>query len=297
MNTHKYEAFIKTVELGSLTKAANYLGYTQSGISHMINALEEELCTTLLLRDRSGVKITPEGTQLLPHIRNICNSYRDLIDKANKLHGLECGMIRIGTFTSIACHWLPVLIKTFQEKHPNIDFELLHGDYSEIENWVNEGRIDFGFLRLPSIAAFENIMLKQDKLMVILPKTHPLAEVDSFPVEKLSEEPFILLEEGTDNGITHIFEENHIIPNVRFKVRDDYTIMSMVESGLGISILPELVLYRNPYHIVMKELNIHAYRKLGIVLKNTKQASTAVKCFLDYISDALKKDVKNNHQA
>ena len=289
MNVQKYEAFIKTVELGSLTKAANHLGYTQSGISHMINALEEELGATLLLRDRSGVKITPEGTQLLPYIRNICNSHRDLIDKANRLHGLEFGLIRIGTFSSISCHWLPVLIKTFQEEHPNIDFELLHGDYTEIENWVNEGRIDFGFLSLPSIAAFENIMLKQDRLMVILPQNHPLAKEDSFPVEKLSDEPFILLEEGTYNEITQIFEDNHIIPNVRYKVRDDYTIMSMVESGLGISILPELVLYRNPYHIIIKELNIHSYRKLGIALKNTKQTSVAVKSFLDYTVDAVKK--------
>lgn len=289
MNAQKYEAFIKTVELGSLTKAANDLGYTQSGISHMINALEEELGATLLLRDRSGVKITSEGKQLLPYIRSICNSYHALIDKANRLHGLELGTIRIGTFTSISCHWLPELIKTFQEKYPNIEFELFHGDYTEIENWVSEGRVDFGFLRLPSTAAFENIMLEQDKLLVILPENHPLAKADVFPVEKLSDESFILLEEGTDNEMRDIFDNNRIIPKVRFKVRDDYTIMSMVEKGLGISILPELVLHRNPYNIIMKELDIHAYRKLGIVLKNKGQLSTAVKCFINYISAEFKK--------
>lgn len=289
MNAQKYEAFIKTVELGSLTRAANDLGYTQSGISHMINALEEELGATLLLRDRSGVKITPEGMQLLPYIRNICNSHYALIDQANRLHGLEFGTVRIGTFSSISCHWLPTLIKTFQEKYPNIEFELLHGDYTEIENWVTEGRIDFCFLRLPSTAAYENILLEQDRLLVILPENHPLAKADTFPVEKLSEESFILLEEGTENEIRDIFESNHIIPNVRFKVRDDYTIMSMVEKGLGISILPELVLHRNPYNIVLKELNIHPYRKLGIVLKNKDQLSAAVKCFIDYVLSEFKK--------
>lgn len=289
MSVQKYEAFIRTIELGSLSKAAINLGYTQSGISHMLNALEEELGCTLLLRDRSGVKITPEGAQLLPHIRNLCNSHRALLDSAKSLHGLEYGLIRIGTFTSVACHWLPNLIKTFQEQHPKIDFELLHGHYTDIENWITEGRVDFGFLRLPSATPYESIMLEEDRLLAILPKDHPLSQIHLFPVEKLSQESFILLEEGTENEISEIFESNNINPSVQFKVRDDYTIISMVENGLGISILPELVLHRTPYNIVMKELDIRAYRKIGIVLKNKKEASAAARCFIEYVIDSFKK--------
>lgn len=294
MNIQKYEAFLKTVELGSLTKAAQALGYTQSGISHMLNALEKEWSLTLLSRDRSGVRITSDGLQLLPFVRNICNAHRELINEIGELHGLQSGLIRIGTFTSVAVHRLPDMIKTFQNEYPNIDFELLHGDYTEIENWIVEGRADCGFLRLPAGAGLESIFLEQDRLMVILPEQHPLADCEYFPINKLSEEPFILLAEGTENEITEIFKSNHLRPNVRFTAGDDYAIISMVESGLGISILPELVLHRTPYKIVKKELDTPAYRKLGVVLKNIRHASPAMKRFLHLLQSSYKNQDNGN---
>lgn len=289
MSIAKYEAFIKTVEEGSLTKAAESLGYTQSGMSHLIRSLEEEMGATLLLRERSGARLTPEGAALLPFFRNICNGQRELLDKANQLHGLESGLIRIGTFSSISCHWLPAWIQSFQGQHPNIEFQLLHGDYTEIEDWLVEGRVDLGFLRLPALANVVATTLKQDRLLVILPETHPLAEVDTFPVERLAEEPFILLEEGKDNEIHRIFEALHLTPQVIFEVSDDYTIMAMVESGLGISILPELVLYRNSYHIVMKELSVPFYRRLGVAVKQQGQEPLAARRFLEHILRAIPK--------
>jgi DNA-binding transcriptional LysR family regulator len=134
MSIQKYEAFLKIVEMGSLTKAAQALGYTQSGISHMLNALEKEWSLILLSRDRSGIRLTSDGLQTLPFMRNICDMHHELINELENLHGLQSGLIRIGTFTSVAVHWLPDMIKTFQDKYPNINFELLHGDYTEIEN-------------------------------------------------------------------------------------------------------------------------------------------------------------------
>lgn len=285
MSIQKYEAFLKTVELGSLTKAAQVLGYTQSGISHMLNALEKDWNLTLLSRDRSGIRITSDGLELLPYVRNICNAQQELNHKVGNLHGLQSGLIRIGTFTSVAVHWLPTMIKTFQSEYPNINFELLHGDYTEIENWIVEGRADCGFLRLPIRSGLDSIFLEQDRLLVILPEQHPLANRETFPLQALAEEPFILLEEGMENEVTKFFERNQLSPAVRFTARDDYAIIAMVESGLGISILPELVLHRTPYKIVKKELADPAYRKLGIVLKSIPHASPALKRFLQHLED------------
>lgn len=285
MNIQKYEAFLKTVELGSLTKAAEVLGYTQSGISHMLNALEKEWNLTLLSRDRSGIRVTSDGLRLLPFVRNICNAQQELLHKVGNLHGLQSGLIRIGTFTSVAVHWLPTMIKTFQAEYPNIDFELLHGDYTEIENWIIEGRTDCGFLRLPVRAGLDSVFLEQDRLLVILPEQHPLADCEAFPIQALAKEPFILLEEGLENEVTKFFERNQLSPSVRFTARDDYAIIAMVESGLGISILPELVLHRTPYKVVKKELAAPTYRKLGIVLKSIGHASPAMKRFLQHLED------------
>jgi DNA-binding transcriptional LysR family regulator len=283
MNIQKYRAFARTVEYGSLTSAAKSLNYTQSGISHIINSLESEWGVRLLTRDRSGIRITSEGSRLLPLINHVCHAYDELDNEIKELQGLHSGLIRLGTITSIAVHWLPAIIKSFQSQYPNIDFELLNGDYTEVENWVTEGRVDCGFLRLPVKSDLESMELGKDRLLAILPEKHPLAGYECFPLSRLSEEPFILLQEGAINETAEFFEINHITPKVRFTVRDDYSIMSMVESGLGISILPELILRRTPFRIVMKPLETPAYRRLGIVLKNKRNASPALRRFLEYL--------------
>ncbi len=283
MNIQKYLAFVKTVEYGSFTKAAEILHYSQSGISRMINDLEKEWKVILLERSKAGVKLTSDGLRLLPHAKGVCMEYEKLQMQVDELNGLQSGLIRIGTFSSVATHWLPKIIKEFQKDYPNIDYELLLGDYKEIEEWIADGRVDCGFLRLPAHPDFQTIFLEQDKLFAILPENHPLANCDKFPIHALSEEPFMLLEKGDKAEISEIFERCNIIPNVRFTTWDDYAIMSMVESGLGISILPQLILKRVPYNIVIKELDIPAYRNIGLALRNKKTASLAVKRFLDYL--------------
>ncbi|MFU0827580.1 MAG: HTH lysR-type domain-containing protein [Lachnoclostridium sp.] len=283
MNIQKYMAFLKTVEYGSLTKAAKVLGYTQSGISHMIQDLENEWGLVLLERKSSGIRITSDGMKLLPRIQAVCNCQEILMNEIEELHGLKKGLIRIGTFSSVATHWLPNIIKLFQKDYPNIDFELLLGDYTEIEKWIIEGRVDCGFLILPVKPELETIFLEQDRLLVILPENHPMSNLETFPIKGLLDEPFILLEKGGKSEITEIFAKHQIHPNIHFTTWDDYAIMSMVECGLGISILPELILKRCPYRIIKKELEIPAYRKIGLVLKSSQTASLAVKRFMEYL--------------
>lgn len=283
MNIQKYMAFIRTVECGSFTKAAEMLNYSQSGISRMINDLEKEWGVSLLERRHSGVQLTSDGLKLLPFAKSVCSEYHKLQTQVEELNGLQSGLIRIGTFSSVATHWLPNIIKEFQRDYPNIDYELLLGDYTEIENWILEGRVDCGFLRLPTHPEFETIFLEHDKLLVVLPENHPLVDCEYFPIKSLCDYPFMLLEKGAKAEVSEIFERYDISPKVHFTTWDDYAIMSMVESGLGISILPQLILQRIPYRIVTKELEVPAYRKIGLALRNKKSASLAVKRFLDYI--------------
>lgn len=283
MNILKYMAFIKTVEYGSFTKAAEILNYSQSGISRMINDLEKEWKVTLLERNRSGVKLTSDGSRLLPHAKSLCDEYQKLQMQVDDLHGVQSGIIRIGTFSSVATHWLPNIIKAFQKDYPGIDYELLLGDYTEIEEWIADGRVDCGFLRLPTKPDFETILLARDNLLAILPKNHPLTAYDKVPVAALCDEPFMLLEKGAKAEISEIFERNNLTPRVHFTTWDDYAVMSMVESGLGISILPQLILKRVPYHIVAKEIDVPAYRDIALALRDSKSCSLAVKRFLEYL--------------
>ena len=284
LNVLKYMAFIKTVETGSFTKAAEKLNYSQSGVSRMIHDLEKEWNLTLLERNRSGVKLTSEGFRILPYAKSLCEEYRKLQMQVDDLHGLQSGIIRIGTISSIATHWLPNIIKAFQKDYPGIDYELLLGDYTEIEEWIREGRVDCGFTRTPTCPDFDTEFLEQDRLLAIFPENHPLTKLDKVPLAALCEEPFMLLEKGAKAEISEVFERNGLTPRVHFTTWDDYAVMAMVESGLGISMLPELILKRMQYKIVAKELDVPAKRNIVIALRDRKTASLAVKRFLEYLN-------------
>ena len=282
-NLQKYLAFVKAVEYKSFTKAALALNYSQSGISRMISDLEKEWDMILLERKRSGIHLTSDGLELLPYAASLCAEYEKLQMKVDDLHGLKSGIIRIGTFSSVATQWLPRMIKALQSAYPQIEYELLLGDYTEIEKWIIERRVDFGFLRLPALPQLETMFLAQDELMAVLPANHPLADCDVFPMDALCREPFLLLEKDQNIVVSDIFRKNHLKPDIRFTTWDDYAIMSMVEAGLGISILPSLVLQRIPYHIVIKRLEMPAYRKIGIAMPDKKGSSKAVKEFIKYL--------------
>jgi DNA-binding transcriptional LysR family regulator len=283
MNILKYMAFIKTVECGSFTKASDVLNYSQSGNSRMIGDLEKEWEVTLLERSRTGVKLTSDGTRLLPFATSVCAEYGKLQMQVDDLNGLQSGLIRIGTISSIATHWLPNIIAEFQKKYPNIDYELLLGHYRDIEEWIVEGRVDCGFLRVPTATSLETEYLATDKLLAVLPVNHPLAGYDKFPVAAFAEYPFMLLEKGDKADISEIFDRCHVKPKVHFTTVDDYAVMSMVENGLGISILPELILRRTPYHIITKELDVPAFRDLGIAVRNKGSVSLALSRFMEHL--------------
>ncbi|MEJ4047159.1 LysR family transcriptional regulator [Erwinia sp. SLM-02] len=283
INIQKYKAFMKVVELGSFTKAAEKLFYSQSAISRMINDLEKEWQVSLFERHRSGVRLTSDGIKLLPFAKSVCEEYLKLQAEVDALNGLQSGIIRIGTFSSVATHWLPGMLSAFQRDYPNIDFELLLGDYTEIEAWIAEGRVDCGFTRLPALAGLETIFLEKDEYLAVLPQDHPLAEKDLVPLAALCDRPFILLEKGSNHEIAEIFNTSGLAPRVKFTLWDDYAVMAMVEKGLGVSILPRLILRNIPYRIVTRPLDVAPYREIALALRSSKTCSRAVQQFLHYL--------------
>ena len=282
-NIQKYQAFVTTVDCGGFTKAAEILGYAQSSVSKMIADLESEWSIVLLERSRAGVQPTSDGLAMLPFARELLNNYRKIQEQASALSGVTTGMIRIGTFSSVATHWIPPIIRRFQKDSPGIRYELLLGDYDEIEQWIFEGRVDCGFLRLPARQEYETISLGLDEYMAVLPAGHPLAEKEVLRPDDLNDEPFMLLEHGGRTEVTELLEQNHMKPDIRFTTWDDYAILSMIESGLGIGILPRLILQRNPYRVEVRSLSQPFYREIGLAVKKRSTASASVKKFIEYL--------------
>lgn len=280
-NIQKYQALVEAVRCGSFTRAARSLSYSQSGVSRMIADLERDWGLCLVERGRGGVSLTGDGREVLPLVERMCDDWEHLRAHVGQLRDAEAGTIRIGTFSSVATHVLPPVIGRFQADHPGIDYELLMGDYSEIEGWVAEGRVDFGFLpHEPRAAGLAFEALLDDELRVVLPVGHPLAQAASVRLDALLAEPFILLEKSGDDEISPLFERAGLAPRVRFTTWDDYAIMSMVESGLGLAILPALILRRCPYRIETRPLAEPVVRRIGIVSR-MGALSVAARLLLD----------------
>ncbi|MDS0526991.1 LysR family transcriptional regulator [Clostridium sp. SHJSY1] len=287
---NQYYAFIKIIETGSFTKAAEELGYTQSAISQIVRSLERELSTTLILRSRKGIILTPDGEEFLPYIKKVHNSYRELIEKSKEMQGLQGSVIRIGTFSSISSSWLPQLIKSFKEVYPSVKFELQQGEYTSIIQLIKEGSVDFGFVNSDVGTNLYKIPLKRDEMLAVLPYDHQLTNNENVTLKELSDEPFILLDEGQSSIPLKFFEENNLQPNIQYCVYDDYTIMSMVEKGLGIAILPELVLDRISYNIIKKKIYPPIVRNIGIAFKDKNALPIASKYFIDFILKEFKQN-------
>ena len=284
MSISKYQVFLKTVSCGSFSKAAEAMNFTQSVISHAINSLENELGVKLLSRNRGGVVLTADGRALLPRIEKLCAAHHELMQSAAELNGMDAGFVRVATFSSVSAQWLPSILKSFGERYPNIEFEVVTGDYyGQSEDWILQGKVDCGFLRLPSVKHLQTYALYRDELQVILPCGHPLADSDPFPAASLSTEPFIFLEEGQDYEISAALDKMGIRPNVKYTAREDRTMLAMVSKGLGISLLPELMVRHSPYPVVACRAPERFYRNIGIAVKDKKALSAATRRFVDYV--------------
>lgn len=279
----KYLAFVKTVEKNSFTLAAQELNYAQSSISKMVADLEKEWGMTLLERSKSGVRLTSAGEQIMPFLRKVLNDYHQMEGQIYRMKGIECGVVRIGTFSSVAINWLPNIFAKLQQDYPGIEYEMLLGDYAEVEQWIKEGRVDCGFLRLPTLPQFDTILLKQDEYKVVLPSGHYLTKRETINIEDLNGLPFLLLEHGGKTEVSDLLERSHVQPDIRFTTWEDFAIMAMVEKGMGVSILPDMILQRIPYKIEIRSLQKPYYRSIGLAIKDQRHTTPAVKKFVDYL--------------
>ena len=283
MSISKFETLAKVCELGSLTKAAEVLGCTQSAVSHTINSLEEQFGFAILTRSRAGVKLTDDGQRIMPSVRGMLNYYEQLNQTVSAIRGLDFGTVRIGAFTSVAVHWLPGVIKEFQRDYPNVDIKLLNGDYHDVEKWLTEGSVDLGFVNLPTSLNCECIALMEDRLLAILPPDHKFASYPKFPLVECETEAFITLLETSNHDANKALSAAGIKPNIKFSTKDDYAIIAMVEQGLGISIMPELLLRGRHDNVAVKELVPPSKRTIGLAIGETSSQSPATRKFADYI--------------
>ena len=288
MDTRKLESLIAAAELGSFTKAAQILGYTQSGLTHMMKALEQELGIQLLIRSHTGISLSPAGKQLLPSIRRLLDAEKALQREIDLLQDAQKETLRIGSYSSMAMHWLPLVLQHFQKDHPDVNISVQMGTIEEIYSWVQDGTADLAFVSQQKGNRMKWIPLKEDALLAILPPDYPHPLPEKFPLTGFHGKPFLMPNFGFDRDINKWMRAYGVEPDVKPSYVDDPALISMVEHGLGMSMLSELIMTGRESKAHVLPIDPPITRSLGIILDESRPTSPVINQFIKCAKDALR---------
>ena len=285
MTFTQLEIFVLVADLRGFTAAALRLGISQSAVSHAIKSLENELGVELVSRQHAAAAVTEVGNRLLTRTREILGLLDAMKQEASAARGLSEGLVRVGSFgPTSSLKLLPAILKAFRARHPGIAVQIDEGSDQEVRQWILERRIDIGFVLLPD-NAFDTVPLAEDEMVAVLPHCHPLAGRAFVTPADLAGEPFILSEQCAWPLVLPVFAAHGLAPQVRYRMTQVLTILGMVESGEGISIMPELALpadvARTNPQLATVALRPAIRRRVGLGLRDLARAAPAVKAFIE----------------
>ena len=288
MDTKKLEALVVSVELGSFTRAAEQLGYTQSGLTHMMNSLEKDIGFTVLVRGRSGVQLTPAGQRIFPLVQECLAGSAALEREISLINSHKEDSVRVAAYESIARHWLPEVIQQFRREHPDVTVDIQMGSVDEVYRWVLEDRVDMCFASQQDYNTLDWTSLRDDELLAILPPDYPDGD-NAFPIEFFNGQEFLMPSMGFDKDILRVLNEHGVAPLIRTTQVSDSAVISMVEHGLGVSGLSRLVLRGRQNSVRALPLLPQAFRKLGIAARPRKELRPIVRKFITQSRDMIEK--------
>ena len=287
-----YEVFEAVVTERSFQRAAESLNMTPSAVSHAISAMEKEVGFALFVRGKQETVLTTQGELLLPYVREVLKSEESLRQAVSEFQGLERGTVKIGGFNSVCSVWMPQIVKIFQEQFPHIHIEIYQGTYDNVADWLRNGTIDIALISKVSAIGFEFHTLCFDPLMCVVPKDFPVKNKDYITFEEMKETPFVTPWQSVDGDVRRILAEHNIHLSAYCHVVDDMSTVAMVEAGMGICILPELLKERSGDKVSWYHLEEECYREIGYAVGNLKTVSPAVKKMIEIIEEYVKINVK-----
>ena len=288
METARCKAFLFAAETGSITKAAEELNYTPSGVSQLIQAFERELGVGLFHRNKKGVTLTEEGRRFIPIVRELLNCEDAIGQLSAEIRGLTVGTINIAAYSSIATHWLPAVIKEFQRQYPGIEIHLHEGIRQEVEKLLENRKADMAFMSYKEPMAFEWIPLAEDPMLAVLDKDHPFAKRKKYPLKACEQEVFIMPAMGLDEDVTNMIRENDLTLQIGFQTHDNFSAIAMIEQGLGMSIMNKLITDRLDYDVIKIPVDPPQHITFGIAIPTISNATPATRKFISMAVAMLK---------
>lgn len=282
MESKKLEALLMAVDLGSFTKAAEVLGYTQSGLTHMMNSLEKEVGFTLLERGRSGVRLTEEGERIAPAVREFLQANARLDSVIEQVASSRTEIIRVSAYASIAMHWLPGIIQRFREECPDVDVDIRMADHVDVPyELLAQGKMDAILVSPQDEGQYEWVHLADDPMFAVLPKDFDTQGMTAFPLAAFEARDFIMPSQGFDKDIMRVFNRIGVKPHILPTWVDDPTVISMVSHGLGVSMMTELTVRGRTDGVKLLPVELASSRELGLAVRSLDAASDGLRHFID----------------
>lgn len=283
MNFSQLQSLVALAETGSFTEAAFAIDLTQSAVSHALAALEKELGVTLIERNRAGVvALTSVGEKILPHVRSLLASASAVEQEARAARGLAAGKVRVGSIESIvAPHLLASVLTSFQAAYPDIEVVLFEGAMHEVGGWIENSVVDVGFVIMPA-PGIATTLITADEMCLLVPPGHSLHAQQAVTPAELREEGFVM--EKTQCTL-HLMQRAGLVPNkskpsIRYQASDSATILAMVREGLGITLMPRMMLPPKLEGLVALSLDPPFHFQLGLAVKTRETASPGARLFI-----------------
>ena len=283
MNFSQLQSFVALAEMGSFTEAAYTVNLTHSAVSHALAALEGELGVTLLERNRTGVvALTNVGQKIIPHVRALLAQAEAIEQEAKAAHGETSGKLRLGSILSIISPSLLASVLTrFRASYPDMEVVLFEGAMHEVGEWIESSIIDVGFVVLPA-PDIESTLITTDELCVLVSSGHRLHTQMAVTPRELREEGFVM--EKTECALQLMkkagIELSRTGPHIRYQASDSATIFAMVREGLGITLVPRMMLPKKLEGVVALPLDPPQPLRIGLAVRSQKMASPGAKLFI-----------------
>lgn len=286
MNFSQLQSFVAVADTGSFTEAAYALDMTQSAVSHALSALEGELGVTLLERNRKGVvALTAVGQAIIPHVRTLLAQREAIEQEAKAAQGETAGKLRLGSMLSIVSPDLLARVLTrFRTLYPEVEVVLFEGMMREVGEWIEQSIVDVGFVLFPA-PGFEVTPLTTDELCVLVPSGHRLHTKGAVMPGELQEEGWILEKNPCAFQLMEaVLGPRRSRPPIRYQASDRATILAMVREGLGITLMPRLLLPKKLEGIVALPLDPPYPLHIGLAVRSQAMTSPAARLLVHQAS-------------
>jgi len=290
MKINTLKIFVKLIDTGSYSKAAEKMGLTQPAISMQIKTLEERFETELVYKEKGNINLTPAGKAVYKNAKEIISRWDKLLidveDKKDKLYK----NIIIGSSTIPSEYILPDLLADFSKSEPEIKSCIEVGDSAEMIDLLEEGEVDVilvGFK--PANSRYETIEIVEDNLRLITPIAHKLTEKQKVVVDDLIKENILIREvgSGTRKAMLKGFKEAGIKfndLNIKCRLGSTEAVIAAVQAGLGISFISEFASnkskeYGRVEEIVIEEMNFS--RKFYLAFNKNRKDDELINRFIN----------------